>query len=1070
MFDCTAGPMDSADLLRFAKDAGCSMCTISHEGNVMLCEQVDQLFPSVYNRIFSTVVDSIQKLKIVGKKPTTSEVRTERLVITRSLQQAVCSWQIIEDEKPGETLMLLNDILPRLNDPMLKYDLISNSTKEITSYELFHGALEWRWLLVLLTNEVKKKQEESGRNWRKIIELTKLFAQLYREMMIDLLGLVVQFFENHRLEEIVDNCQFNCDCVSLMWFGMMALAEQSEERLNFWCCFDESIQLVVNDPKQRCLLKVWLIHTLAELCDEALFRDMKATGISLAALAQIPCIIAKLLAEFPLVNLSEQQLRVFLLLIKPFTTGFWAERPDVVTRLWDYFASRFDTLCLNTTASSARSPSLTDFIQQSQALVVSELSRLDLETTSLSIFINLLTFTIDYFTKKADERMVHIIFSRIFVGLSFNKYSNTTEQAIYNICLLITAILNAISGYKIFPRVFQHINMIPITCGQINTPVATIIGRVVMATQVHMAVLVHLGSTNYNKTMHVQRFLRCFHKALSEYAKDLLPAMVVISEGMLQLYKQAQTRGSYALGEVYLIDTWITKYLEWSGTNRYQLLHVIATGMQEAATSKQFIEAINRHVFQFVHQKFSEPRSVPPCIAQIAAYLTINEESSRCVYGMSDSPILRMFITFAKCRTAHWDQRLDYITLVVTIGRVGDLSIRLLIQQWLQLCFIHNNEKMRKFSQVIRKTREFKMLCDIPEYDLLETSEEPITLFFRYVGERYHETSGRKRLQLKERLVLLFEDLSEWMPKSDGILRKRFLTVLVSALNECPEAFYNPSCSQCVFQKAFTCYFLPFDVFSTLEVSLDYVVAIAGIWNRVLDILAKMSYNTDLVINKYITNMLIKWLPQFAKLPKSNDAVDPLMQFFCGTNETIVRHGMPCIASEFIELVRCRPRPNTRQGLLMVQWLLEALMVNEKQDKVVLFIGLLGYPLLEHSFKCDPREPQQTREIATKLVFHMITYADQCDTMYMAMREVLLKFTREFMLQASKACSSFLLRLAEKSPDIIRSMTYILQMDLINADMIKNNENESMLKKAVDELMCKLDQLFDNHDNDFLEI
>ncbi|XP_052865693.1 uncharacterized protein LOC128272008 isoform X2 [Anopheles cruzii] len=875
MFDCTAGPMDSADLLRFAKDAGCSMCTISHEGNVMLCEQVDQLFPSVYNRIFSTVVDSIQKLKIVGKKPTTSEVRTERLVITRSLQQAVCSWQIIEDEKPGETLMLLNDILPRLNDPMLKYDLISNSTKEITSYELFHGALEWRWLLVLLTNEVKKKQEESGRNWRKIIELTKLFAQLYREMMIDLLGLVVQFFENHRLEEIVDNCQFNCDCVSLMWFGMMALAEQSEERLNFWCCFDESIQLVVNDPKQRCLLKVWLIHTLAELCDEALFRDMKATGISLAALAQIPCIIAKLLAEFPLVNLSEQQLRVFLLLIKPFTTGFWAERPDVVTRLWDYFASRFDTLCLNTTASSARSPSLTDFIQQSQALVVSELSRLDLETTSLSIFINLLTFTIDYFTKKADERMVHIIFSRIFVGLSFNKYSNTTEQAIYNICLLITAILNAISGYKIFPRVFQHINMIPITCGQINTPVATIIGRVVMATQVHMAVLVHLGSTNYNKTMHVQRFLRCFHKALSEYAKDLLPAMVVISEGMLQLYKQAQTRGSYALGEVYLIDTWITKYLEWSGTNRYQLLHVIATGMQEAATSKQFIEAINRHVFQFVHQKFSEPRSVPPCIAQIAAYLTINEESSRCVYG---------------------------------------------------------------------------------------------------------------------------------------------------------------------------------------------------IWNRVLDILAKMSYNTDLVINKYITNMLIKWLPQFAKLPKSNDAVDPLMQFFCGTNETIVRHGMPCIASEFIELVRCRPRPNTRQGLLMVQWLLEALMVNEKQDKVVLFIGLLGYPLLEHSFKCDPREPQQTREIATKLVFHMITYADQCDTMYMAMREVLLKFTREFMLQASKACSSFLLRLAEKSPDIIRSMTYILQMDLINADMIKNNENESMLKKAVDELMCKLDQLFDNHDNDFLEI
>ncbi|XP_058064523.1 uncharacterized protein LOC131214154 isoform X2 [Anopheles bellator] len=585
-----------------------------------------------------------------------------------------------------------------------------------------------------------------------------------------------------------------------------------------------------------------------------------------------------------------------------------------------------------------------------------------------------------------------------------------------------------------------------------------------------MAVLVRLGSTNYNKTMHVQRFLRCFHKALSKYAKNLLPAMVVISEGMLQLYKQAQTRGSYALGEVYLIDTWIAKYLEWSGTNRYQLLYVIATGMQKAATTKQFIEAIKRHMLQFVQQKFSEPRSVPPCITQIAAYLTVNEESSRCVFGMSDSPILRFFLTFAKCRTAHWDQRLDYITRVVTIGRVGDLSIRVLIQQWLQLCFIHNNEKMRKYSQVIRKTREFKMLCDIPEYDLLETNEEPISLFFRYVGERYHEILGRKRRRLKERLVLLFQDFSEWMPKSDGSLQKRFLTVLVSALNECPEAFYDPSCSQCVFQKAFTYYFLPFGVYSTVKVSLDYVVAIAGIWNQVLHILATMSYNTDIVINNYITNMLIKWLPQFAKLPKSNDAVQPLMQFFCGTNETIVRHVMPRIVSEFIELVKCRPRPNTRQGLLMVQWLLEALMVTEKQDKVVLFIGLLGYPLLEHAFKCDPCEPQQTREIATKVVFHMITCADQCDTMYIAMRVVLLKFTREFMLQASQACSAFLLRLAEKSTNIIRLTMYILQLDLINADVIPNNENESMLKKAVDEFICKLDQLFDNHDNDFLEI
>ncbi|XP_052862973.1 uncharacterized protein LOC128269562 [Anopheles cruzii] len=1060
MFDCRR---TAAELLRFAKDGGRSLCHASGGVQFLLDEELDQLFDSLFYYIATNIAERVQRIVTISEY-TDTNVQNQRLEITCVLQLAVGSAGSMNYKNLNETMQLLIGALPRLPHTLGNENW--NSTKEKESYELFHAILEWRWLLLLLAKETQKLKREmqvtessdtqsaAPRNSdSEKPESEDVFKLLYRQMMIDLLELVFQRFPiNDKSQEIVGQSPNQCDCFCRVWLGMMALAEQSDEKENFWCCLHDSVPLVINDLEKRYLLEIWLISSLAELCNEPIFRQhTSATGKSLEALAPHPAIIAKVLEEAVKIDYTEQQMRVLLRLLMPVATELWPVWSDIVSALWKYFAPRLNSQFLLNTESVANgacaSSSVLCFIEKAKAVAVpgKALRRLDLETDSLRMFIALITFTIRHYTNEANKRKVQIIFNRTVIGLNPSRYNSMTEQAIYNLGLLITAMINATSFKEDYPRVSKNLQMIPLTGGLIDSSVDAIIRRIVMATQVHMAVLVRFGSSDYDKTAHLQGFLKRFGEALEKYGKRLSPALTLMAEAMLLLYKQAEERGSYRLGEICLINSWLEKYLLWTHTGWYKQLNAIATGMQVAATTEEFTPVVMQHIYPFVKEQFSRTRPAAPCISQIAASVTI----------FAGAKFHHFFECFVHCRTAHPEQRLEYVTRIAMSTRVTELNEEDVIKQWLRLAMIYDNIKMRKLSQIVHKMNQFQALCEIPECDLLNSSAMPINLFLRSVRERYRKTRVNEKSQFQIKLNQLFRNVGSWMPETGIVLRQRFLAALVSALSECHEIFYDRSCVGCMYNIAFHHYFLPRTVQTEQDIPLEYVEAIAKVWLQVLEVLGRMEYTTDPLIKDNFRLMFIKWLPQFTKLPTSADKLHPLVQFFCCANETIVRWGMQCVGNEFVKYKVEKLKPSKRQGMLMLQRLLDTLIKIKKHDKLALFIKLFGYLLLEHAFSSHEYEAERSWEIPSKMVYQILACTDApSGLVHQAVRNALNKFTCKYLFEGHSAFFVFMKQLTDKNPGFIRSTVDMLREDLINTGRL--TERDQILRNRLPHLQAEI--------------
>ncbi|XP_058063370.1 uncharacterized protein LOC131213359 [Anopheles bellator] len=1058
MLNCrrTAG-----ELLRFAKDGGRSLCHASDGVQVLLGEELDQLFDSLFYYISMNVAERVQRI-VTMSQYTFTNVQTQRLEITRFLQLAVGSAGSMNYKHLNETMQLLIGALPRLPHTLANDKW--NRAKQNMSYELFHAILEWRWLLLLLAKETQKlkgemqmtestdTQSAAPKNTdSEKPESEDVFKLLYRQMMIDLLNLVFQRFPiNDKLQEIVGHSPNQCQCFCLVWLGMMALAEQSDGKESFWGCLHDSVPLVISDSGIRYLFELWLINSLAELCNESIFRQKSATGKSLEALAPNPAIIDKVLEEAVKIDYTEQQMRIVLLLLIPVVTDLWPVWSDIVSAVWKYFASRLNSQFLlnaeSVANSACASSSVLSFIEKAQAVAVKGkvFPRLGFETDSLRMFIALITFTIRHYTDEANKRKVQIIFNRTVIGLSPNRYNSMTEQAIYNLGLLITAMINATSFKEDYPRVSKHLQMIPLTGGLIDSSVDVTIRRIVMATQVHMAVLVRFGSSDYNKTAHLQGFLKRFGEALEKYGKRLLPALTLMAEGMLLLYKQAEERGSYLLGEICLIDSWLEKYLLWTQTGWYKQLNAIATGMQVAATTEQFTPAIMQHIYPFVKQQYSRTRPAAPCISHIAASVTIS----------AGSKFNNFFETFTLCRTAHPEQRLEYVTRVAMSTRLVELNEEDVIKLWLRLAMVYDNIKMRKFSQIVCQMDQFQALCEIPECDLLNSNAMPINLFFRSVRERYRKTRVNEKSEVQIKFNQLFRNVGTWMPETGVVLRQRFLEALVSALSECHEIFYDRSCAGCMYNIAFYHYFLPPTVQTEQDIPLEYIEAIAKVWLQVLEVLSQMEYTTDPLVKDNFRLMFIKWLPQFTKLHTSADKLHPLVQFFCCANETIVRRGMVWVRNEFVKYKAEKLNASKRQGMLMVQRLLDTLIKIKKHDKLALFIKLFGYLLLEHAFNSQEYEAERSWEIPIKMVYEILACTGPFGVVHQAMRDALNKFTCKYLPDGHSAFFVFMQKLTDKNPGFIRLTVDMLREDLINSGRL--TERDQILRNKLPYLQTEI--------------
>ncbi|ETN62517.1 hypothetical protein AND_005789 [Anopheles darlingi] len=1075
MFECQT---NRCTLQPFARDAGRSLCSATavppdDDGifvlfDVELCELYDTL---LYD-LCKIVHDRLTAIKF-SYELTARNARTQRQEVTRFLRLAVDTAVSMKGEKLNEAVSLLSNCMPRLVEPLFKYGRNSVHDQESEGYELYHAGLEWRWLVLLLASEaaaaescdpssltVGQEAGQGAKNRRKRRSIHATFQALYREMMIDLLELVFQLFRINTVDSLTDECPFQCGCLRCMWIGLMSLAERSNGQLQFWTCMDECLPTVLNGRTDGYLLKLWLINGLV---------DLLPNDVATLSADSAQTFVDELLNEVLRADCREEQMRVVLVLLCPITSGRCGSvRHEPIIALWAYFSARLNSPFLLKTDSIASggcvSQSIAGFIEQAQELVATSEEITTLRTAldarrvnSFRMFLMMLAFVIRHFTKETNKKKVQIIFNRVFVKLAPNKYVNMTEQAIYNLGLMLTTMTVATGYPEDYPRVSRHMQMVPFDGGGgggMKQPVEVAIRRIVMATQAHMALLVLFsGAPSFNKTGHVLEFMRSFEEAHQKYGQRLLPAMSAIAEGVLLLFEKAASRGSFERGELSLIDTWLTRYLHGPGTGWHKLLDVLTSAMVHTAShssNRALTEAIMKHVFPFVKEQFMKSDPAPSSIARLAAQLTLSAKTDG---DHGETSFLALFNIFTGSLTADSQQLLDYLREIVASSRVQELDERVIVRLWLKLALYYGAQELRDLTRIVYRLNEFRVLCDIPEYDLLETDAVPMHLFLRYIGKRFREThDGNEQLQLKMRLHHLFQHFDRWIPEPTGIVRQRILSVLVLALKECDQAFYIRSNPSCLYHLAFQQYFLPVSVLTDRQLAADYVEDMARVWHRVMDVLSRMAYQSDSVIGDRVINMLTKWLPQFAKLPSKapREMVRPLMLFFCGSgsNEALVSYAMPRVASTFVELQRCLPKPNALPVMRMLQWLLQELIASADYAKVALFVRLLGLPIVMHAVMCSASQP--TRGIATTLVYDMVaSTSGPSNVVRDEMRTVLANFTRKYLPIAADTYFVFMCRLADRNPLFIRSLIDTVREELLQAERLRGTGTDSFLRKSL---------------------
>ncbi|KFB41807.1 AGAP012493-PA-like protein [Anopheles sinensis] len=1000
--------------------------------NVLLDVEVSQLYGSMVYDLCRVVRSRILKLQ-TSQSYTSQDVRAQRMEITHFLRVVLGTAHQIT-EKLDESVAIVKNCLPKPVDLLRAHGWKCVYEKDGKAHDLLHGALEWNWLVLLIAREMTECPESPSKK-----QHMEFFEKTYRELINELLAVVFFQFSTNTIEDAFKECPFLCSCAKQLWLGLMSLGEKAGGSIDFWKLLGDGMPTVVQNRTDGFLFKIWMINALA------FFHENKAQQENIETpLVKPPpnCnIIDELIKELVQADPKEEYMRTCLILLKPIITGLWPIRREPVVFLWDFYAVRLNSpfRLKNETLSTMPciGSTIAEFIEHARTLAApdSTLDSLDYKTNSFIMFLIILAFVTRHFTKVPSKRDVQIIFNRIILKLGPKKYENMTEQGVYHHALLLLTMLSATSFQDDFPRLSKQMQMVRLVDDNTKLPPALIVQRAATAMKTHMAVLVLLSdSLTFDKTEHISVLVQNIESGLSKFGYRFQPALQVAAQGTAMLLERATAKRSFNRGEIGLIGPWIEKYLQdCKDTGWHKLLDAIADALKSQMTSSEALgKAIKQHLFPMVNTRFTNKRSAPTCIARLAALITI------FVAKYMDSQMFRMmFNDFVHSKNAHSDQVLHYLNEVTqSLTVMVLLDEPTVIRQWLKMGLLYGRDEVLELSRVVHGLGEFKFLCEIPEYDLLENPKEvPIKLFFRCVGKRFREVDETQRMEMTKKLHEIFRHFDKWIPEPTSIVRQKILTVLILALKECPLGFYIPYNQTCLYYLAFHHYFLPFSVLTGNNVTAVLIEDMSKVWHKVMDMLGSPEYCRNPVMQTDTANMLVKWIPQFDKLPNEADALRPLLLFFTGRNEELVRSTMPRLLSVFVELTRCVPQPNARQVMQMLQRLLQTLVAEGDHGKTALFIHLTAMSFLTHAFRCNETFP--TRALAMEIVYDMLSSTDgPSNAVRKEMRTAMSQFTRQNLTLAPDAYFTLVGRLANRYPNFIKSLLDMLREEVRRAEKL----------------------------------
>ncbi|XP_055524064.1 protein MMS22-like isoform X6 [Wyeomyia smithii] len=523
---------------------------------------------------------TLEKLLILAKdrigKLSTKESRQEfgyfvcskiRIEISDFMRRILGQGEHLLETRSFHEVYTIDSSLPKIVEVVERKWAISMKDLDRVERDYYHAILDWYWLNLLITYESKKCEENK-----------KLFEAAFCKLLANLTRLALFKYKAIGKEELLNQNQFICPCTEKLWIGLMCLSSAENNNINFWNCLQKVLDNVEKERRTRrtsklsahdFLFHVWFMNGIISLYQYQILHGVIFTPV--ITLAAEYSILDRAIQDIIQGSQSEQQMRIIILLLKPIYTQWWPMRYDFIIALWGYFRKRLNLSFQLPTESFNQVEILNKIINQSPSSLLEEarirasqqeFEMLNIKESSYKLFLSILAFVVRHYTTAGLSVKVQILFLRTILSISPSKMKILTEYAMYNLALLGITMLKATTYTNDYSRVSIQLLHLSIDPSTSSIELENLIRRTKIIILVHMALLLAFCERGFDRSLHLQRFLKALEEARIKYCDCLQPAYRVLSEGMCDIILKDLRSGQMEICDAAFFGSWLRDYLK----------------------------------------------------------------------------------------------------------------------------------------------------------------------------------------------------------------------------------------------------------------------------------------------------------------------------------------------------------------------------------------------------------------------------------------------------------------------------------------------------------------------------
>lgn len=847
---------------------------------------------------------------------------------------------------------------------------------------MLHGQLEWRWIYL---TTIYKMEYSKGT----LCEDSSEFKCELMLLIYDLITLSIAKFNKCNSANIIFSSPFVCPCVKDLWTLLQDfIAELSDSSLNFWSIVSSLLDDLrankhpcENFPSKKILLRsssgvscknldqfsIWIVVELVKMRNESAQGSYELTE--------------KLIKIYLSCDLSEENLRVLLLIISDVIFDVWPPRSEILMTLWELFQrkinSPFFIVGQNLKQMSVSPDSGAAYLEKVRS---QQTTKPNANATSYDMFLVLLGKLVRTFTQGDQKIAVQKILSRIYSKFPAAKLQALSEIGLHNILSLFVTLSISTNFQDIAKKVSE--TLLSISLDKINHKQQLMKG--------HMAMIILHAENQANFAHYLTKLMIQVNQLTEKSNSGTTSVLKIMTEALPVILMQDSDDGSFENGEHLLLDTWIVKYLMNATPAEQERVYEALTsiiqrirGLKSTMGSPN-LNTIVQKLFSTLlsHCKQTYEKSESIWLPNLTANLCLLAADYQHLSLPEVPKFETIFRSFLESNYVNVEHSAKFLTLILENREgVKQLDELLIIQHWIKSSVLLNgaNGSLKELTSHVIKLNGIASLSDMARNrpEELLNSKEPLCTLLMDVGKEYLTANNEIKLQLIGKIYGYFSSFEKWaLPilqvqqqqlqssnrnqaavSTDESVMRIYTFISITILH-CSGIIYNRSKSQCFFNVAVSHFILPSTLIMNQSQPRCVVVSMYKVWPLLIEGISRLDYKNDHHIAKVLNDLIVRWAPLLKISTNSKVVSKPFLKVAEFNNAEIVELVFGKLAKNFIALQNRKPNPSACLILTVVE---EVLHVVEGDEKKLLAVwkGLMMH-VMEAAMLTDDNTPSQT--------------------------------------------------------------------------------------------------------------